>query len=100
MDRGPDRRGSRDRRVREYLSGARGVPGWIATEINDLLAQFPDGVHNVDPRKFIAILQSAMERSGWTAGQAAASIFGVAIANASRHVDRDEIRDWVKECTD
>lgn len=81
-----------DRRIRDYISGARGVPGWMETEIRDLLEMFPGGVRDVDPRKIIGILQQQMVATGWTAGQSAASILAVAVSNAQDILGDDMVQ--------
>jgi len=77
-------------RVREWLRGARPIPGGVQQEVNDLLAQFPNGFHQVDPHATIRILHEALQAGGYTSGEAAAAIFGVAHALAVRVNGRDE----------
>lgn len=84
-----------DRRVREYLSGARAVPEWMSREVRDLLKLFPAGVREVDPDKAVSMLQESMEKAGWAPAEGAAAILAVAIRNAYRHVDRDQVRGWL-----
>lgn len=83
--------GINSRRIREYVSGTYNVPEWMAREVSDLLAMFPDGVKTVDPRKSLAVLHQQMRAAGWTDAEAAASILGAAMACALRHLGRDEI---------
>lgn len=82
--------------MRAYLappeaSRSRAVPDWLARDIAALLAQFPDGMRQVDPRITIGILHDQMQGLGWTAGESAASILGAAIAMARREIGADGV---------
>lgn len=81
------------RRLRDYLSGARGVPAWMATELADLLKQFPDGIREVSPRKSLDVLHSQMVAQGFTPGEAAAAILNAAHALAQREIGTDCVAD-------
>jgi len=85
--------GVSDRRIRYYLAGERAVPAWLAREIGDLAARYPDGLREIDPQRDLAALQHAMEQFGFTASEAAAGILGAALANARRHIGADGVRD-------
>lgn len=63
-----------------------------AAEIRDLLAQFPGGIPQVDPRKTAAILHDMMQRAGWPADQSAGAILGAAWAIAVRELGEDGAR--------
>lgn len=80
------------RRIREYVSGAYNVPGWMAAEISDLLAMFPEGVKTINPRTAIAVLHQQMRQAGWTDSEAAAGILGASHALAVKHLGADETR--------
>lgn len=77
----------RSSRIREYLSGARPVPGWLAGEIAALLKLFPDGIRQVDPRRVIELMHEGLGGDD----MAAASILGAAWANAVRTMGRDAV---------
>lgn len=70
--------------IREYISGARAVPAWLAGELTALVAQFPGGHVEVDPRRSIEILQQQMIAAGYSEGQAAAGILGAAYPTPGR----------------
>lgn len=78
----------------------RRIPEGIAREITDLLAQFPDGITNVDPRKSVAILHQQMQAAGWRADEAAAGILGAAVALARSHVPADQLATLIRPVTD
>ena len=86
-----------DRRIRSYLSGERGVPDWMAREVDDLLLQFPDGIRDIDPAKSIAVLQSLLTGAGHSEAVAAAMVLGAAIRNARGKIDDDQIRSALVE---
>lgn len=73
------------RRIREYISGERAVPQWLADEIGGLLQMFPEGVKDIDPTKSIAVLQQQMTGAGWTPAEAAVAIVSAAAANAKTY---------------
>lgn len=86
--------------MRAYLappeaSRSRSVPEWLASDIAALLAQFPGGMRQSDPRQTVAILHGHMVGAGWTDSQAAASILGAALANARKHIGDDGLREMV-----
>lgn len=77
------------RRIREYLSGERGVPEWVARDIGALLAQFPGGAPAVDPSTTIRILHEQMQQAKWDAKSSAAGILGAAYALATEVLGDD-----------
>ena len=63
-----------------------------AADLRDLLAQFPGGIPQVDPRKTVAILHGMMQRAGWAADQSAGAIVGAAWAVAVQELGGDGAR--------
>lgn len=83
--------------MRAYLappeaSRSRSVPEWLARDIAALMAQFPGGMRQSDPRQTIAILHGHMVGAGWTDPQSAAAILGAALVNARNYIGEDELR--------
>jgi hypothetical protein len=72
------------RRLRAYMAGERAVPDWLARELDDLLAIYPEGALIVDPRRSLQILHAQMVRDGWTESEAAAAILDAATDIAKR----------------
>lgn len=84
--------GVQSSRVREWLRGARPIPDGVAVDLRDLLARFPGGVVEVNPRESIAQLQRQMVSAGWAADLAAAGILGAAWGNARIAMGDDAAR--------
>lgn len=73
-------------------SSYRAINDGAAAEIRDLLAQFPGGIPQVDPRKTAGILHGMMQRAGWSAAQSAGAILGAAWAVAVQELGEDGAR--------
>ncbi|GAJ29754.1 hypothetical protein [Acidomonas methanolica] len=85
------------RRIREFLSGARDVPGGVAVDVRAFLAMFPDGTKSVDPRTALSILAAQLVRTGWTEEMAAAAILGAAQAHAAKILGREGLAELLRE---
>lgn len=89
--------GISDRTMRRYLAPAdttnhRAVPEWLDRDIRDLLAQFPGGMRQVDPRQTLAVLHEQMQRAGWRPEESAAGILGAALALARETMGGDSLK--------
>lgn len=68
----------------------------LASEIRNLLDQFPSGVSMTDPRQSLRILHEKMQRDGWTGAQSAASILGAAVALSKSVLGGEQTNDLLR----